>query len=195
MSEDLDFEQELLEREEREEKKGKKKGKKKDTEPEEKDEPEPEEKDDDVSHPLGTEKKPSHPIGKNVRIPIVVSTLDYSAPKPYFFQNDIVSKKDKYIAQPADSLESALYILDIWNSEKYNIGPDMSLDFPLSTIVHIPFIKYVYHSNSRIGKFVHELRPKKDVPDSFDHTKKPEDYKILVYKKNSKLYYLALLKI
>jgi hypothetical protein len=193
MSEDLDFEQELFEREEAEStseakrrgKKGKKKDKEKDKE---KDEPEPE-----------PEKKPqvgsSHPLGKNVRIPIVVSTLDYSAPKPYFFQNDIISKKNKYIAQPADSLESALYILDIWNSEKYNIGPDMSLDFPLSTIVHIPFIKYVYHSNSRIGKFVHELRPKKDVPDSFDHTKKPEDYKILVYKKNSKLYYLALLKI
>jgi hypothetical protein len=167
-----------------------KKNKKKDREPEEKDdgtekdEPEPEEK-------RGAEK----PSGKNVRIPIVVSTLDYSAPKPYFFQNDIISRKDKYITQPADSLESALYILDIWNSEKYNIGPDMSLDFPLSTIVHIPFIKYVYHSNSRIGKFVHELRPKKDVPDSFDHTKKPEDYKILVYKKNGKLYYLALLKI
>jgi hypothetical protein len=146
-----------------------------------------------MSEDLELEKK--KPSGKNVRIPIVVSTLDYSTPKPYFFQNDIISPKERYIAQPVDSLESALYILDIWNSEKYNIGPDMTFNFPLSTLVHIPFIKYVYHSNHNIGKFVHELRPKTDVPDTFRHIKKPEDYKILVYKKNGKLYYLALLKI
>lgn len=106
--------------------------------------------------------------------PIILKTLKEEQKYPYFFSNDSIDK-EVYIVQRAFNIPNALYILDIWNRETYNIGEiDRYID------VDIPYTKYLYSSNTKIQKV--------DVNGGSD------DYKILLYKKEGKIYTSALLK-
>ena len=132
---------------------------------------------------------------KVVHGPIVISTSYLADPEPYFFRNDQISSKEVYIAQPADTLESAIWIIEVWNREKYNIGPDRP-HIKLSDVMYLPFRKYIYHSNTHIPFSIHTLVPPSsslEVPPISKRS--PEQCKVLVYKKLGKLYYLALLRV
>ena len=106
--------------------------------------------------------------------PIILKSLDEETLYPYFFKNENIDG-NVYIVQKAYNIENALYILDIWNRERYNIGEvERYID------VEVPYTKYLYSSNTKIVKI--------DVNGGSDTNK------ILLYKKEGKIYTSALLK-
>lgn len=106
--------------------------------------------------------------------PIILQTLESDNKYPYFFQN--VNIDDNiYIVQRAFDIFNALFILDVWIYDKYNIG---QIDRFIND--DMPYTKYLYNSNNDIEKI--------DVNGGSD------DYKILIYKKEGKLYVSCLLK-
>lgn len=106
--------------------------------------------------------------------PILLKTLKEEQRYPYFFSNENIDN-NIYIVQKAYNIPNALYILDVWNREKFNIGEiERYID------IDIPYTKYLYNNNNKIVKI--------DVNGGND------DYKILLYKKDGKIYTSALLK-
>lgn len=106
--------------------------------------------------------------------PIILKTLNQEKKYPYFLKNENIDN-NTYIVQRAYNIPNALYILDIWNREKYNIGEiDRYID------VDISYTKYLYNTNTDIKKV--------DVNGGSD------DYKILLYKKDGKIHTSALLQ-
>jgi len=106
--------------------------------------------------------------------PIVLKPLKEEHKYPYFLKNENIDN-NTYIVQKAYNIPNALYILDVWNREKYNSGEiDRYID------VDIPYTKYLYNSNTKITKV--------DVNGGSD------DFKILMYKKGNKIHTSALLR-
>ena len=111
--------------------------------------------------------------------PIVLKTLKEEQKYPYFFKNENIDN-NVYIVQKAHDIGNALYILDIWKREKYNIGDiDRSIDIN-GSMNEMSYTKYLYSSNTKIVKS--EVNGGND------------EYKILLYKKDGKIYTSALLK-
>ena len=107
--------------------------------------------------------------------PIVLSSIpDVDDANPFFFRNTLIST-NIYIAQRCKSEENALYILDVWNRENYNVG-----DTDTEETSDIAYTRVIYNSNSNIK--IEEIFGGND------------DYTILIYKKNNKLNYIALLQ-
>lgn len=107
--------------------------------------------------------------------PIVLRTYSEDSKFPYFFQNDLIDK-DIYIVQKVQSIAHALFVIDVWNTEKYNIGEvDRIIDPSKQS-----YTKYLYNNNLEIVK--------KNINGG------DENVKILVYKKNGKINTCALLK-
>jgi len=107
--------------------------------------------------------------------PIVLKTLGHSKKYPYFFKNENIDN-NIYIVQRADNINKALYIIDIWNNERFNPGESIhSLDGS-----KFAYDKYLYNSNNQIYK--------KEINGG------NENYKVLLYKKDGKIYTSALLK-
>jgi len=129
-----------------------------------------------------------------ISVPIFVPALDLEEQNPYFFKNTLVDEKQIFIAQPVKSIEDGLYVLDKWNREKYNIGPEKNFIYSKSSIINIPYVKYIYHSNTNITSSVHmfvetsQKKMKKDTTNSHQN-------KILVFQSKQKLFILALLPI
>ena len=111
-------------------------------------------------------------------LPIFLQKIKYIALEPYFFKNMNIDM-NLYIFQPVDSIGKALFCIDVWNKEKYNIGNEEAIE-----LKDISYMLYLYHSNIKIKKY--RVRGKTD---------NPEDYRILQYKKNGLLYTAALLKM
>ena len=105
---------------------------------------------------------------------IYLDTINIDKKYPYFLKNPNIDN-NVYIVQRASSILNALYILDVWNREKFNIG-----EIDRYIYVNIPYTKYLYNSNNNIQEV--------KINDG------DNNYKILVYKKDGKLYYSALLK-
>ena len=106
--------------------------------------------------------------------PIVLKSSSEEQKYPYFFKNENIDN-NTYIVQKAHSISNALYIIDVWNREQYNVG-DIDRDIE----VDIPYTKYLYSRNTKIKKA--------DVNGGSD------DYKVILYKKDGKIYTSALLK-
>lgn len=107
--------------------------------------------------------------------PFYLTTNSKTDKYPYIFRNKLIDDY-LYIAQKAENIENALYILDTWNKLKYNPGEIKRYESP-----SIPHTIYLYNSNRDI---------KRDKVLGGN-----DDYKILLYKKNGKLYTIALLQI
>lgn len=106
--------------------------------------------------------------------PIILKTLVQDKKYPYFFKNENIDN-NTYIVQRAYSISNALYIIDVWNNERYNIGDiDKYID------IEIPYTKYLYNGNNKIEKV--EINGGDD------------DTKVLLYKKDGIVYVMALLK-
>jgi len=106
--------------------------------------------------------------------PIILKTLTQDKKYPYFFKNENIDN-NTYIVQRAYNIPNALYIIDVWNSERYNIGEiNKYIDIDVS------YNKYMYNGNNKITKI--------EVDGGND------DYKILQYKKDGLVYTMALLK-
>ena len=106
--------------------------------------------------------------------PIILKTLKEEHKYPYFLKNENIDN-NIYIVQKAHNIGNALYIIDIWNREKYNIGDiDKSIESEMS------YTKYLYSNNNKIIK--------KEINGG------SEEYKILLYKKDNNIYTSALLK-
>lgn len=117
--------------------------------------------------------------------PIVLKTLSIEQKYPYFFRNENIDD-NIYIVQKAYNIENALFIIDTWNKEKYNIGEiEQYID------IDIPYTKYLYSSNTNIKKV--DVNGGNDVY-KMSKEDKNKDYKILVYKREEKFYISALLK-
>jgi hypothetical protein len=106
--------------------------------------------------------------------PILLKTLIQNDRFPYFFKNENIDDKI-YIVQRAYSISNALYIIDVWNNERYNPGEiDKYID------QDIPYNKYLYNGNNKIIK---------ETINGGD-----EQVKVLVYKKHGKVNVVALLQ-
>ena len=106
--------------------------------------------------------------------PIVLKTLQENKKYPYFFKNENIDN-DMYIIQKAYDINNALYIIDVWNREKYNIG-----EIEKYIEINIPYNKYLYNGNNNITKV--KINGGDD------------DYKVLLYKKEGIIYTMAMLK-
>lgn len=104
---------------------------------------------------------------------VLTSKQESESIYPYFFKNELIDDK-VYICQKAKNIQNALYIIDVWNREKYNI---METDQIIDS--DIPYTKYMFINN-------HDIR-KVDV-DGGD-----ESYKILLFKTNNVIYTVCLL--
>ena len=112
--------------------------------------------------------------------PIVVETLNYDRNLPYFFKNTNISP-NIYIFQRAASVEHALYILDVWDREHYNVGEiDQTIE------ASIPHTIYLYKNNRTILK--------REFFKSSSDKGESDDMNIVRYKKDGKIYTAALLK-
>ena len=81
-----------------------------------------------------------------------------------------------YIVQRAFNIPNALYIISVWNMDRFNIGEiDKYVDD-----VNIPYTKYLYNGNNNITKV--EINGGDD------------DSKILIYKKDGLVNVVSLLK-
>lgn len=119
--------------------------------------------------------------------PHILSTISVGDSNPFFFSNPLVSTRDTvFIAQPAKSENNALYILDVWNNENYNIG-----DTDLELQGEISFTRAIYHSNSDIE--IHEVRADASREDDDEQKRERDERIVLIYKKNKILHYIALL--
>lgn len=106
--------------------------------------------------------------------PIILKTLVQNKKYPYFFKNENIDK-NIYIVQRAYTTTNALYIIDVWNTERYNIGEiDKYID------IDMPYNKYLYNGNNNITKV--EVNGGDD------------DFKVLLYKKDGIVNVVALLK-
>lgn len=114
-----------------------------------------------------------------MNLPIIIPKKTYLS-DPYFFRNENVSNNKTYIAQPVDSIDRALRCIDIWNSEKYNIGNEEVA----GTGENNAYTLYLYNSNKDIKKHFIEGKDKKKV----------SKRKILQYKKNNVIHTIALLE-
>lgn len=109
----------------------------------------------------------------NINKPIVLDNIIFSDKNPYFFKNKNISDQI-FIAQYAKNEENALYILDVWNREQYNIG-----DIDTEIINYIPFNRCIYNSNDNIK--IKKIGGGND------------KYNVLYYLNKNKIYYIALL--
>lgn len=107
--------------------------------------------------------------------PIVLKTLVQDKKYPYFFKNENIDN-NIYIVQRAFDIPNALYILSVWNMDRFNIG---EIDKYVEDI-NIPYTKYLYNGNNNITKV--EINGGDD------------DSKILIYKKDNIINVVALLK-
>ena len=108
--------------------------------------------------------------------PIVLRSIEEGINKyPYFFQNELIDKSI-YIVQKAIDIPNALYIIDVWNREKFNIG---DIERYIGTD-DISYTQYFYNSNTDIKK--------EDINGGSDQ------YKIICYKKDDGFNVCALLK-
>ena len=124
-----------------------------------------------------------------MNIPIYVKKENYLT-EPYFFQNDNISKHT-YIAQPVSSIGRAIYCIDIWNSERYNVGDEGTEEDDIG------YTLYVYKNNTNIEKhYIYGKNIKGNVGEDITEEDKEEleKYKIIQYKKNKEIYTIALLK-
>jgi len=99
---------------------------------------------------------------------------------PYFFQNENVDNNKLFLCQEVSSLEYAVYVCHIWNTEHYNIGENKNL-FPK---IKNAYTLYIYNSNTDIKKYYIRGDNMKDI----------HKYKILRYLKKGKLKNIALLE-
>jgi hypothetical protein len=116
-----------------------------------------------------------------MNFPIIIQKKTYLS-DPYFFRNESISHKT-YIAQPVESIENALRCIDIWISEKYNIGNEST---PLKEKKNMAYTLYLYNSNKDIKK--------RFVGDKTSLKTNVHDFKILQYKKNNVIHTVALLE-
>jgi hypothetical protein len=107
--------------------------------------------------------------------PIILKTISSDKKYPYFFKNENIDEKATYLVQRAHDVYNALYIIHVWNSERYNIG-----DIERYIDIDIPYNKYMYNGNNEIEKI--EMNGGDD------------DYKVLLYKKDGIMYVMALLE-
>lgn len=106
--------------------------------------------------------------------PIVLSDVKYDSNLPYYFQNSNIDN-EIYISQRASDDANALYIIDTWNSLKYNIG-----DVEDKISAKIGYNIYLYNANTDIT-----LQRINDGDDN---------YKVIHYMKDGKMFVRALLK-
>ena len=109
--------------------------------------------------------------------PIVLKSINEGTSKyPYFLKNELIDD-NIYIVQSATNIPNALYILDVWNREKFNPG-----QIEQYINVQIPYTLYLYKGTSDIQIEKQEINGGND------------DYKVLVYKKDDGVHIRALLK-
>ncbi len=106
---------------------------------------------------------------------------------PYFFRNALVNANNVYLLQQANSIPEALYIIQIWNTEHYNIGTSPNNQ----VLLDIPYTKYLYNSNTDIERV-------RVIPTTFGDDRNTmeqflKEYGVLIYKKNKFVNILALL--
>jgi hypothetical protein len=107
--------------------------------------------------------------------PKVLPKLNDDYTYPYFFKNENIDDKT-YIIQKSSSISNALYVLDIWNKEGYNIGETENGYFDDK----FSYTKYLYNANNDIVKV--------------DINGGNENYKVLLYKKDGKIYTSSMLE-
>lgn len=108
--------------------------------------------------------------------PIVLKTYTDDSKFPYFFQSELIEENSIFIVQRCQSIPHALFVLDVWNNEKYNIGEvDRWVDPKKEA-----YIKYLYNDNTDIRKV--------------EVNGGDNDMKVLIYKKEGKVHTCALLK-
>jgi hypothetical protein len=124
----------------------------------------------------------------------------------YFFSNELIDN-NIYIAQQCNSIHNALFIIDVWNKYDYNIGT-------LNAFVH----ESLYEENKKDTN-IEELVRKTHGDKLFDMSKQEyyknaynyyvyisddiiqenvfgegdNNYKVVIYKKDNILHYIALL--
>ena len=81
---------------------------------------------------------------KNIKIEKILDK------EPYFFQNDIISKKI-FIAQNTDSIEKAIEISKIWKEKNINIGFNA-----ISSNIPYEIILYSYTNSKNIDEYILE---------------------------------------
>ena len=108
---------------------------------------------------------------ENQNKPVLLEVVDIKTDYPYFFKNSNIDD-NIYIAQKATSEANALYIIYVWNTERFNPAP-ISRE-----LKNISFSGYFYNNNDDITKTGHD-----------------DDYKIIYYKHENKINYIALLKL
>jgi hypothetical protein len=111
-----------------------------------------------------------------MNLPIFLPKKSQYRVDPYFFSNENINNKI-YIAQPTKTVESALFCIDVWNSEKYNIGDT-------SNRLETSFVLYTYKSNTDIKKHFIDGKNREDA----------DKYKVLQFKKNKNIFTVALLE-
>lgn len=104
--------------------------------------------------------------------------IDTTKIYPYFFKNETINN-NTYIIQQCNSVEQALYIIDVWNKNKINIGNDD--EYGIDT-KKLSFILHMYNTNNNIEKELNN-----------NSTNNPYDYNVMIFKKNNKIYYNAML--
>jgi hypothetical protein len=77
--------------------------------------------------------------------PIIIQSVGAENSAPYFFQNDNIDH-NVYIVQLSNSIDNALYIIDVWNRERYNCG---RIDRTI-TLDDMPYNMYRYINNQTI---------------------------------------------
>lgn len=106
--------------------------------------------------------------------PIYLKNNKIYSTDPFFFYNDKIDPDYVYITQDIKTVYQGLYIIDIWNKKRLNVTNEAEFGYDL------PFNLYIYNSQ-------HNIILKKIKGGN-------EKYKIIVYKKNNILFYLALLQ-
>jgi hypothetical protein len=122
----------------------------------------------------------------------------------YFFSNKNIDN-NIYLCQQCNSIENALFIIDVWNKYKYNIGVNDSfineltinnrdinieqLETKLKNNNSFNLSKQEYHKSDYIYYiYVSDIDIREKIVGNGD-----ENYKLIVYKKDNILHYIALL--
>ncbi len=109
-----------------------------------------------------------------MELPYILRTLDEEQTAPYFFKNENIDN-NIYIVQRCHNVGNALFIIDTWNREGKNI---ITTDIE----IYVDHTYYIYNGNDNITKV-----------NVSNDGKESSDYKIIIYKKNGKVYTSALL--
>ncbi len=134
--------------------------------------------------------------------------LNTSISQPvYFFSNDIIDN-NIYLCQQSNSIQNALFIIDVWNKHGYNIGIFDSYTENLQKAnINIEELTETIKNDNMFGRDTFNLSKQEYNKSDYNYYiyisddniidkyigNGDDNYKIIIYKKDNILHYIALL--